>query len=110
MKQQQDENKTLAEMIKNYTDFRNLSNSLMNQEEILLSLNHKNKMQNEEEDEEKYQVYPEKEEEEKAMVEGKKDRVYLDWLDRVETMLSNEEKVLVEYQKIVDRLLSNEVQ
>ena len=73
MKQQQDENKTLAEMIKNYTDFRNLSDSLMNQEEILQSLNHKNKMHNEEKDEEKYQVYPEEEEEEKAMVEGKKD-------------------------------------
>ena len=71
--QQQDENKTLAEMIKNYTDFRNLSDSLMNQEEILQSLNHKNKMHNEEEDEEKYEVYPEEEEEEKAMVEGKKD-------------------------------------
>ena len=45
------------------------------------------------------------------MVEGKKDWVYLDFLDIVETMLSDEEKALVERTEgwiYKDRLLSNE--
>ena len=47
------------------------------------------------ENSERYQVYPEGEEAEKAVVEEKKDKAYLDWLDIVEHMLSEEEKALV---------------
>ena len=56
-------------------------------------------------------VYLEEVEEERARIEGKQDQVYLDWLDRVETMLSDEEKALVERtvdRVYVDMLLSNE--
>ena len=56
-------------------------------------------------------VYLEEVEEEWARIEGKQDQVYLDWLDRVETMLSDEEKALVERtvdRVYVDMLLSNE--
>ena len=63
------------------------------------------------ENSERYQVYPEEEEEEKAVVEGKKDKVYLDWLDRVEHMFSEEEKALVysaNDRVYIDRLLSKE--
>ena len=48
---------------------------------------------------------------ERARIEGKQDQVYLDWLDRVETMLSDEEKALVERTEdrvYIDMLLSNE--
>ena len=53
-------------------------------------------------DREKYQVYPEEEEE--------KDKAYLDWLDRVEHMLSEDEKALVyraNDQVYIESLLSN---
>ena len=40
-------------------------------------------------DREQDQVYLEEEEEENAIIEGNKDRVYLDWLIKVETMLSS---------------------
>ena len=56
-------------------------------------------------------VYLEEDEEERARIEGKQDQVYLDWLDRVETMLSDEEKALVERtdnRVYIDMLLSNE--
>ena len=56
-------------------------------------------------------VYLEEVEEEWARIEGKQDQLYLDWLDRVETMLSDEEKALVERtvdRVYVDMLLSNE--
>ena len=56
-------------------------------------------------------VYLEEVEEERARIEGKQDQLYLDWLDRVETMLSDEEKALVERtvdRVYVDMLLSNE--
>jgi len=47
----------------------------------------------------------------KLWLKRKKDQVYLNWLDIVETMLSDEEKVLVERTEdvvYIDRLLSNE--
>ena len=47
----------------------------------------------------------------KLWLKRKKDQVYLNWLDRVETMLSDEEKVLVERTEdvvYIDMLLSNE--
>ena len=53
------------------------------------------------ENSERYQVYPEEEEEEKAVVEGKKDKAYLDWLDRVEHMLSKEERNLWPEEKVM---------
>ena len=59
------------------------------------------------EGQEEYQVHPE----EKAWVQEKKDCFYLNWLDRVETMLGDEEKALVEKtedQVYIDRLVSNE--
>ena len=56
-------------------------------------------------------VYLEEVEEERARIEGKQDQLHLDWLDRVETMLSDEEKALVERTEdrvYIDMLLSNE--
>ena len=62
-------------------------------------------------DREEVQIYPTENEEERATIEGLKDQAYLDWLDQLQTMMSNEEKVLVERTEdrvYIDRFLSDE--
>ena len=83
---------------------------MMYQEGIVPNSTTKKKKQNKEKDEEKSQLYTEEGEEEKAMIKGKKDHANLDWLDSIETMLSDEEKALVEKTDdwvYIDSLVSN---